>query len=84
MAGHVKAAFSKILDAAKARGLTCDTVHASNAQAFQAILDTAEKKNCDLIVVGSHGRSGLTRVLLGSETQKLLSHGKKTVLVHRE
>lgn len=81
---HVTAAFAKIEAAATARGLTCQMIQAANAHAYQAILDTAEKLDCDLIVVGSHGRSGLSRVLLGSQTQKLLSHGKRTVLVHRE
>jgi nucleotide-binding universal stress UspA family protein len=48
-----------------------------------AILDTAKRRKCDLIVMASHGRSGLKAVLLGSETQKVLAHARVPVLVHR-
>jgi len=49
----------------------------------QAILDIAAKHKCDLIVMASHGRRGLAGVLLGSETQKVLTHAKVPVLVCR-
>lgn len=48
-----------------------------------AILDAAKRSKCDLIVMASHGRSGLGAVLLGSETQKVLAHAKVPVMVHR-
>ncbi|MGH6825731.1 universal stress protein [Methyloceanibacter sp.] len=51
---------------------------------YKAILDTASAKGCDLIVMGSHGRRGMAALLLGSETQKTLTHGKIPVLVYRE
>ncbi len=43
----------------------------------------ANKEKCDLIFMASHGRRGLSSVLLGSETQKVLTHSKIPVLVYR-
>ena len=64
-------------------GLTVDTMHAVNALPYDAIVDAAAKKKCDLIVMASHGRRGLSGFLLGSETQKVLTHCKVPVLVVR-
>ncbi|MFT5511297.1 MAG: nucleotide-binding universal stress UspA family protein [Hyphomicrobiaceae bacterium] len=50
---------------------------------YDAIIETAKAKSCDLIVMASHGRSGLSALLLGSETQKVLTHSTIPVLVHR-
>jgi nucleotide-binding universal stress UspA family protein len=47
------------------------------------IVDVAEQQQCDLIFMGSHGRSGWGQLLLGSVTNKVLSHTSKPVLVHR-
>jgi nucleotide-binding universal stress UspA family protein len=52
-------------------------------QPWQAIVDTAKKKKCDLIVMSSHGRRGISALLLGSETTKVLTHSKIPVLVCR-
>jgi nucleotide-binding universal stress UspA family protein len=52
-------------------------------QAWQSIIDTAKKKKCDLIVMASHGRRGISALLLGSETTKVLTHSKIPVLVCR-
>ena len=68
--------------AAKA-GVACDTMAVRQDQAWRAIVETAEVRRCDLIVMASHGYSGLGAVLLGSETQKVLAHVKMPVLVHR-
>jgi nucleotide-binding universal stress UspA family protein len=53
------------------------------AAPWQAILATAKKCKCDLIVMASHGRRGITALLLGSETQKVLTHSKLPVIVVR-
>ena len=53
----------------------------SNDQPYEAIIKTAEDKGCDLIVMASHGRSGISAVLLGSVTNKVLTHTKIPVLV---
>jgi nucleotide-binding universal stress UspA family protein len=50
-------------------------------QPYQAIIATAKDRGCDLIVMASHGRSGLSGVLLGSVTNKVLTHTKTPVLV---
>lgn len=51
---------------------------------YQAILDTAKSLNADLVVMGSHGRRGLEKLVLGSVTAKVLSHAHLPVLVVRE
>ena len=56
--------------------LTCDVVH-------DAIIDVADKHGCDLICMASHGRRGLSALLLGSETTKVLTHSNIPVLVLR-
>jgi len=48
---------------------------------FEGILDAATEQGCDLIVMGSHGRSGVKALILGSETQKVLTHSRIPVLV---
>lgn len=50
---------------------------------YQAIVGTAEANGCDLIIMASHGRSGVSALLLGSETQKVLTHSSIPVLVYR-
>ena len=69
---------------AQTEGVPCDMARASDPHPYKAILDTATDKGCDLIVMGSHGRRGIAGLLLGSETQKTLTHGKIPVLVYRE
>lgn len=68
-------------DAADKAGVPCETVCVTGDQPYEAILRMAEGKGCDLIVMASHGRKGIAGFLLGSETQKVLSHSKKPVLV---
>jgi nucleotide-binding universal stress UspA family protein len=50
---------------------------------YLAIIDIAAKKSCDLIVMASHGRRGISAVVLGSETAKVLTHSSIPVLVVR-
>ena len=69
--------------AAKAAGVPCETVRASRDHPWQAIIDTATEKGADLIVMASHGRRGVSAMVLGSETQKVLTHSKTPVLVVR-
>jgi nucleotide-binding universal stress UspA family protein len=64
-------------------GVECDTLHASSDQPYEEIIKTAKKKDCDLILMASHGRRGLQSLLLGSETQKVLTHSTTPVLVYR-
>jgi nucleotide-binding universal stress UspA family protein len=72
-----------VLDAAKRAGVACDTVHVEHEDVYQAIIDTAASRGCDLIAMASHGRHGVSAIVLGSETVKVLTHSKIPVLVYR-
>jgi len=67
----------------KVASVECDVVHVTSDKPFKEIIDTAKKKKCDLIMMASHGRRGVERFLLGSETQKVLTHSQIPVLVYR-
>jgi len=69
--------------AAKEAGVPCETAQEKSDQPYEAIIDAAQKKECDLIIMASHGRRGVQGLLLGSETQKVLTHSKIPVLVYR-
>ena len=69
--------------AAKAAGVAIETVRASNDHPWETIVQTAKDRGCDLIVMASHGRRGLSAMILGSETQKVLTHSRIPVLVVR-
>ena len=69
--------------AASAEGVRCEVIHVTNDFPADAILDVAKRRRCDLIVMASHGRRGITGLLLGSETQKVLARATMPVLVHR-
>jgi nucleotide-binding universal stress UspA family protein len=68
---------------AEAAGLVCKTAYAIASAPWEAILAAAKKHKCDAIVMASHGRRGISAVLLGSETQKVLTHTKLPVIVVR-
>jgi len=61
----------------------CEKVYVTNEFAADAIIAAAKKYKCDLIHMASHGRRGISALLLGSETQKVLAHSKVPVLVYR-
>jgi len=73
----------KFKEAAQAAKLSCETVLATDAQIWQALLDTAKSQKCDAIFMASHGRKGVSALLLGSTTQKVLTHSDLPVLVYR-
>jgi nucleotide-binding universal stress UspA family protein len=68
-------------NAASKVGVSCETIEVENGQPHQAIIAAAADKGCDLIVMSSHGRSGLSALLIGSVTTKVLAHAKTPVLV---
>ena len=72
-----------ILRAAREAGLANQAITAFADSAAMKIVEVAEAHDCDLIFMGSHGRSGFGQLLLGSVTNKVLSHTLKPVLVHR-
>jgi nucleotide-binding universal stress UspA family protein len=78
---------AKYLDVAKegaaAAGVSCETLHLEHDQPYLAIIETAVRNSCDLIVMASHGRRGISAMVLGSETVKVLTHSAVPVLVVR-
>ncbi|MBI3919428.1 MAG: universal stress protein [Betaproteobacteria bacterium] len=74
---------SVVEKAAKAAGVSCTCAHAMSDLPYEEIIKAAQRHKCDLIFMASHGRSGIARLLLGSQTSKVLAHTKVPVLVHR-
>lgn len=68
---------------ARETGVEFASLTATGDLPFEAIIAAAEKTSCDLIFMASHGRRGISGLLLGSETQKVLTHSKVPVLVFR-
>lgn len=73
----------KVATRAGKAGVDCDTRFKLAMYPHEAIVEQAKKRRCDLIVMASHGRRGLKGLVLGSETHKVLTHGKVPVLVCR-
>jgi nucleotide-binding universal stress UspA family protein len=69
--------------AAAGADVQCETLHLISDQPYKAIVNAAKRKDCDLILMASHGRRGIEGFLLGSETQKVLTHSTIPVLVYR-
>lgn len=86
-AKEAKADAEKLLasaaDTVKAAGVACETLQVEHEHVYQAIIDTAKSKGCDLIIMSSHGRRGVSAIVLGSVTVKVLTHSRIPVLVHR-
>ncbi|MGB5081981.1 MAG: universal stress protein [Burkholderiales bacterium] len=78
-----KKALAVVTIEAETSGVHASTLSLTADQPWRAIIGTARARRCDLIVMASHGRSGLSAVLLGSETSKVLTHSKVPVLVCR-
>src|SRR5690242_959179 len=70
----------KVRDEAVALGVGCETLHVNGFPA-EAIIETAKVKACDLIIMGSHGRRGIARLLLGSQATKVVTLSSMPVLV---
>ena len=82
-----EASAQKILDAAiqrgAAHGVTCDVIHVKDKHPAEGIIGTANAQGCDLIVMASHGRRGVSRLVLGSKAYEILSHCKVPALIVR-
>jgi nucleotide-binding universal stress UspA family protein len=74
---------STIVKAAEKAGVPCETLYSTSDKPHEAIIEAARKRKCDLIFMASHGRRGIAGMLLGSETQKVLTYSKIPVLVTR-
>ena len=73
----------KIADAATAAGVECETVVSQAPNPYEEIVHTATVRHCDVIFMASHGRRGLNKLFIGSETQKVLAHSVIPVLIFR-
>lgn len=82
-AEHGQALADEVSKAAGKAGVKARAITVRSDLVAEAILAAARKNRCDLIVMASHGRKGLKRLLLGSETQNVLTHGTVPVLVLR-
>ncbi|KAA1013549.1 universal stress protein [Paraburkholderia panacisoli] len=81
---RAEAFLATVTKAASQASVRCETVATTRAHPYEAIISTATERNCDLIVMASHGRSGVRGLLIGSETQKVLTHSAIPVLVVRQ
>jgi nucleotide-binding universal stress UspA family protein len=70
-----------VVDATQTAGLSCSGHTVEALHPWEAIIDHAKAQNCDLIVMASHGRRGVAALLLGSETQRVLTHSPLPVLI---
>ena len=68
---------------AKAAGVPFASVVATAATVYEGIINAAKKRKCDVIFMASHGRRGLSKLIMGSVTQKVLTHSKIPVVVYR-
>ncbi len=80
---HAQQRLKAIAEAAGVSSVSFQAVHLFSENPYQAIIDTANDRGCDVISMASHGRRGMSAVLLGSETLKVLTHSKIPVLVWR-
>ena len=80
---HADELLAFVKQAAQAEGVACQTVMVSSDHPHEAILRAALDRDCDLIFMASHGRRGIEGLLVGSETQKVMTHSKIPVLVWR-
>src|SRR4051812_42834691 len=69
-----------VFDAARKASVQCQTRYVNSSDPFASIIETAEMEDCDLIFMASHGRKGLSALVLGSETNKVLTHATIPVL----
>jgi nucleotide-binding universal stress UspA family protein len=72
-----------VVDVCKSAGLVCQGHTVEALHPWEAIIDHAKRMDCDLLVMASHGRRGMAALLLGSETQKVLTHSTVPVLIVR-
>jgi nucleotide-binding universal stress UspA family protein len=80
---QAEAALDAVSNVARAAGVECERVHVESPAPYEGIITVAKEKVCDLIVMASHGRRGISALVLGSETQKVLTHSTIPVLVYR-
>jgi nucleotide-binding universal stress UspA family protein len=80
---RTRASLELARDTARAASVRCDTIHVVSARPHEAIIATAQARDCDVVFMASPGREGVAAILLGSATKKVLSHCKLPVVLWR-
>jgi nucleotide-binding universal stress UspA family protein len=82
-AANAEKILEQVTEAAKRIGIACETRHVKDQFAAEGIVDKAKARGCDLIVMASHGRRGLAKVVLGSQATRVLTHSTVPLLICR-
>lgn len=82
-AANAQKVLAHVTETAQRVGVTCETVHVKDQFAAEGIVDEAEKRGCDLIVMASHGRRGFAKFVLGSQANRVLTHSHVPMLICR-
>ena len=82
-AERAKSILDKVCAAAGKSGVKCESLHVFGEAPYEAIIEAANKRGCDIIAMGSHGHGGVKQFLVGSETTRVLSQTKLPVVVYR-
>jgi nucleotide-binding universal stress UspA family protein len=83
MSANAAEILAKADEAAGKAGISCTTIHVKERHPAEGIIETAKARTCDLIVMASHGRRGLSRLLLGSQAYNVITHSTIPVLICR-
>ena len=83
MQDHARRFVTEVAEIASAEGVPCDTRVGLSFSPYEEITNTAKDLGCDAIFMASHGRKGINRLFVGSETQKVLAHTTLPVMVFR-
>jgi nucleotide-binding universal stress UspA family protein len=83
MATHAENILAPVCDAAQAKAVACEGVYLKDQYPAEGIIETANARGCDLIVMSSHGRQGVARLLLGSQAARVLAYSSIPVLICR-
>jgi nucleotide-binding universal stress UspA family protein len=80
---HARKALVPVEEMARTAAVPCESLLVEGNETYESIIKTARDRECDLIAMASHGRKGIKAVLIGSQTQKVLTHSAVPVLVFR-
>lgn len=80
---HARDHLAAVERAAKEAGVPFEGLVVTNDHPWEAIVQAATSRGCDLVAMGSHGRTGVVSLILGSQTQRVLAHSPVPVLVFR-
>jgi nucleotide-binding universal stress UspA family protein len=80
---HAQKILAAGAEKARAAGVACEAVYVPDSRPAEAIVEEAKARGCDLIVMGSHGRRGIDRLIIGSQTARVLALTSTPVLVYR-